>query len=103
MVGPSLPISMPSPERMNASPVTTSPGAAGNGSTCPERRSSSSVSLRPSTFHTSAARAPAGSSTTMSRSWSGRSAIGNTVDTPDVPRSVTASSAARSLPASVCT
>ena len=69
----------------------------------PERRSSRSTSLRPSTFHTSAARAPAGSSATRSRSSSSRPATRYGSDGSASRLSPTASSAGRSAPASECT
>ena len=69
----------------------------------PERRSSRSISLRPSTFHTSAARAPAGSSATRSRSSSSRPATRYGSDGSASRLSPTASSAGRSAPASECT
>ena len=102
-VGPSLPTSSARPSRVNAALVATSPGGRGSGSVMPERRSSRSISLRPSTFHTSAARAPMGSSATRSRSSSSRPATRYGSDGSASRLSPTASSAGRSAPASECT
>ncbi|MFC5211913.1 hypothetical protein ACFPM0_35915 [Pseudonocardia sulfidoxydans] len=78
-VGPSLASTSPRPSRVNAASVTTSPAGSGSGDNIPLRRSSISASLRPSTFHTSTARAPAGSSATRSRSSWERSATGDAI------------------------